>query len=87
VIAFSSSDPEEFDFFPKSDVGANSEQGKTPKRPVFCEVAVIGSIQDLNSAWSQESPTAAVMPRYHIEFAIKRALGARLGTLKGKVSP
>jgi hypothetical protein len=37
-------------------------------------------------ALSEEALTTAVMPRYHIEMAVKRALGARLGTLKDRVS-
>ncbi|HUU14646.1 MAG TPA: hypothetical protein VM182_13215, partial [Terriglobia bacterium] len=44
------------------------------------------NVDDLQAAWSQEALTAAVMPRYHIDIAIKRALGAKLGTLKEKAS-
>lgn len=40
------------------------------------------SIQDMQTTWSEESLTAAVLPRYHIDIAVKRALGAKLGTLK-----
>lgn len=40
------------------------------------------SIEDLKDSLSEEALTAAVMPRYHIEMAVKRALGARLGSLK-----
>jgi hypothetical protein len=36
----------------------------------------------LKKAWSEEALTAAVMPRYHTDVAIKRSLGAKLGTLK-----
>jgi hypothetical protein len=36
----------------------------------------------LKQAWSEEALTAAVMPRYHTDEAIKRSLGAKLGTLK-----
>jgi hypothetical protein len=43
------------------------------------------TVQDLDNGWSEESLTAAVMPRYHIDLAVKRALGAKLGTLKEKV--
>ena len=43
------------------------------------------TIQDLDRAWSEESLTAAVMPRYHVDLAIKRTLGAKLGSLKDKV--
>lgn len=44
------------------------------------------SIGDVKDSLTEEALTAAVMPRYHIELAVKRALGARLGTLKGKSS-
>jgi hypothetical protein len=41
---------------------------------------------DLGTAWSEEALTAAVMQRYHIDNAARRALGAKLGTLKDKRS-
>lgn len=44
------------------------------------------TISDIGGALSEEALTAAVMPRYHIDVAIKRALGAKLGTLKDRVS-
>ncbi len=44
------------------------------------------TIEDLEKAWSEEALTAAVMPRYHVDVAVKRALGAKLGTLKDKVA-
>lgn len=31
---------------------------------------------------SEEGLTAAVLPRYHIDFSIKRSLGAKLGSMK-----
>lgn len=37
---------------------------------------------NLADAWSTEALTAAVMPRYHIDVAIKRALGSKLGSMK-----
>lgn len=37
-------------------------------------------------AMSEEALTAAVMQRYHIDVALKRALGAKLGTLKDKTA-
>ncbi len=37
-------------------------------------------------AMSEEALTAAVMQRYHIDVAVKRALGAKLGTLKDKAA-
>ena len=40
------------------------------------------SVQDVEKTWSEEALTASVMPRYHIDIAVKRALGAKLGTLK-----
>lgn len=43
------------------------------------------SVQDVEKTWSEEALTAAIMPRYHIDIAIKRALGAKLGTLKEKI--
>jgi len=42
------------------------------------------SVQDVDQTWSEEALTAAVMARYHIDIAVKRALGAKLGTLKEK---
>lgn len=40
------------------------------------------TVEELKQIWSEESLTAAVMPRYHIDFAVARALGSKLGTLK-----
>jgi hypothetical protein len=42
------------------------------------------TVEDISRALSDEGLTAAVMPRYHIDFAIKRALGSKLGSLKQK---
>ena len=42
------------------------------------------SVQDVEKTWSEEALTAAAMPRYHVDIAVKRALGAKLGTLKEK---
>jgi hypothetical protein len=42
------------------------------------------SDEDIRQALSDESLSAAVMPRYHTDFAVKRALGLRLGSLKQK---
>lgn len=44
------------------------------------------TFEDVQQLWSEEALTAAVLPRYHVDVAVKRALGARLGTLKEKVS-
>jgi hypothetical protein len=43
------------------------------------------TFEDMQRLWSEESLTAAVLPRYHVDVAVKRALGAKLGTLKEKV--
>jgi hypothetical protein len=37
---------------------------------------------DLELLWSEESLTAVVLPRWHVNLAIGRALGGKLGTLK-----
>lgn len=39
------------------------------------------SMQELAKLWSEEALTAAVLPRYHINQEIKRALGHKLGSL------
>ena len=44
------------------------------------------TFEDVQRLWSEEALTAAVLPRYHIDVAVKRALGAKLGTLKEKAS-
>jgi hypothetical protein len=44
------------------------------------------SFGDLQQLWSDEALTAAVLPRYHVDIAVKRSLGAKLGTLKEKAS-
>jgi hypothetical protein len=41
---------------------------------------------DTGRALSEEALTSAVMSRYHIDIAVKRALGARLGSLRDKAS-
>ena len=42
------------------------------------------TVDDLKKSLSDEALTAAVMPRYHIDNAVKRALGSKLGTLKDR---
>ena len=42
------------------------------------------TIEEIRDALSEEALTATVMPRYHIEMSVRRALGAKLGTLKEK---
>lgn len=39
---------------------------------------------DSRQALSEEALTAAVMPRYHVDFAIRRALGSKLGSIEEK---
>lgn len=40
------------------------------------------SMDELEKLWSEEALTAAVLPRWHIDQSIKRALGQKLGSLK-----
>jgi hypothetical protein len=42
--------------------------------------------KDMADALSEEALTAATMQRYHVDVAVKRALGAKLGTLKDKAT-
>ncbi len=44
------------------------------------------TIADMERTWSEEALTAVVMPRYHVDNSVKRALGAKLGTLKDRVA-
>lgn len=44
------------------------------------------TFEDVQRLWSEEALTAAILPRYHVDVAVKRSLGAKLGTLKEKVS-
>jgi uncharacterized membrane protein YgcG len=44
------------------------------------------TVEDIGKSLSEEALTAAVMPRYHIDVAVKRALGAKLGSLRDRVS-
>jgi hypothetical protein len=39
-------------------------------------------IPELERLWSEEALTAAVLPRYHVDVNVKRALGAKLGSLR-----
>jgi hypothetical protein len=45
------------------------------------------SSDDMDQILSEMSLTAAVMQRYHVANAIKRALGAKLGTLRDRPEP
>jgi hypothetical protein len=40
------------------------------------------SVADIERASSEEALTAAVMPRYHVNFAVRRELGSKLGKLQ-----
>lgn len=42
--------------------------------------------KDMADALCEEALTAAIMQRYHVDVAVKRALGAKLGTLKDKTA-
>jgi hypothetical protein len=42
------------------------------------------SIEDIKHALSEEALSSAVMQRYHIEVAVRRALGAKLGSIKDR---
>lgn len=42
--------------------------------------------EDLASLWSEEALTAVVLPRYHVDNSIKRALGSKFGSLKEQVA-
>jgi hypothetical protein len=44
------------------------------------------SIEDVRKMLSEEGLTAVVLPRWHIEQSIKRALGSKFGALKGKAA-
>src|SRR5205823_15014025 len=44
------------------------------------------TVEDIGKSASEESLTAAGMPRYHIDLAVKRALGAKLGSLRDRVA-
>lgn len=41
---------------------------------------------DLQKLLNEEALTAAVLPRYHIDVAVKRAVGSKLGSLREKAS-
>lgn len=44
------------------------------------------TMADLEQIWSPEALTAVVIPRYHVNVAIGRGLGTRLGSLKEKAT-
>jgi hypothetical protein len=43
-------------------------------------------MHDISQLWSEESLTAAVLQRYHIDVNVRRALGAKLGSLKERTA-
>jgi hypothetical protein len=44
------------------------------------------TFEEMQRLWAEEALTAAVLPRYHVDVAVKRTLGAKLGTLKERAS-
>ena len=44
------------------------------------------SKEETELLWDETALTAAVLPRYHIDMSIKRALGQKLGTLSQRVA-
>lgn len=42
------------------------------------------TVDEIKECLSEEALTAAVMPRYHVDVAVKRALGSKLGTIRDK---
>ena len=44
------------------------------------------AMTDLAQLWSQEALTAVVVPRYHVNLAISRSLGSRLGSLRERTA-
>jgi hypothetical protein len=42
------------------------------------------TVEHIARALSEEALTAAVMQRYHVDMAVKRTLGAKLGSLRDK---
>jgi hypothetical protein len=40
------------------------------------------TMEDIARLWSEEALTAAVLQRYHIDIALRRTLGTKLGSLK-----
>lgn len=40
------------------------------------------TMEDTSKLWSEEALTAAALQRYHIDVALRRALGSKLGSLK-----
>jgi hypothetical protein len=44
------------------------------------------SIDNIRDALSEEALTAAVMTRYHVDVAIKRALGSKFGSMKDRAT-
>jgi hypothetical protein len=53
---------------------------------VLGALAIRGSsqwtLQDTEKLWNEEALTAVILPRYHVDNSIKRALGSKLGSIK-----
>lgn len=48
--------------------------------------SLLWSEDDTNTALSAESLTAVVLQRYHVDMALRRSLGTKLGSLKEKIA-
>jgi hypothetical protein len=44
------------------------------------------TLPELQKLWSDEALTAAVLPRYHVDYAINRGLSSKLGSLKEQMA-
>ena len=44
------------------------------------------SFDEIKASLSEEAMTTAAMQRYHVDMAVRRGSGAKLGTLKEKAS-
>jgi hypothetical protein len=44
------------------------------------------AMDDIARLWSEEALTAAVLQRYHVDMALRRALGTKLGSIKESVA-
>jgi hypothetical protein len=48
--------------------------------------SVLWTGDDINRALSSEALTAAVLQRYHVDMALRRSLGTKLGSLKDRIA-
>jgi hypothetical protein len=44
------------------------------------------SVQDVRDVLSEHALTASILPRYHIDVAVKRAVGSKLGSLRERMA-